>query len=77
MGKHSFNVKRAQYATKPIWVTKYQDDELFAAGEFTNQCKGEDGIQNWVARGDNVEKADLVLWHSKSHSYLPTNGPAD
>ncbi|KAB2570884.1 Copper amine oxidase 1 [Lasiodiplodia theobromae] len=75
MGKDSFNVKRAQYATKPIWVTKYQEDELFAAGEFTNQSKGEDGIQNWVARGDDVEKADLVLWHSKSNANLLNDGP--
>lgn len=61
----SFGVRRAMFATKPIWVTKYQDDELFAAGEFTNQSKESDGVEKWVARNDNVENEDLVLWHSK------------
>lgn len=61
----SFALKRAQFATRPIWVTKYQDDELFAAGEFTNQSKKSEGVEVWAARNDNVENEDLVLWHSK------------
>jgi primary-amine oxidase len=47
-------------------VTKYQDDELFAAGEFTNQSKESQGVEKWAARNDTVEDEDLVLWHSKS-----------
>lgn len=62
----SFGVKRAQFATRPIWVTKYQDDELYAAGEFTNQSKSSDGVEAWAARKDAIENEDLVLWHSKS-----------
>lgn len=64
----SFGVKRAQFATRPIWVTKYQDDELFAAGEFTNQSKESQGVEKWAARNDAVENEDVVLWHSKSSS---------
>lgn len=61
----SYGVKRAQFATRPIWVTKYQDDELYAAGEFTNQSKKSDGVEVWADRKDAVENEDLVLWHSK------------
>jgi primary-amine oxidase len=61
----SFGHKRAVFATKPIWVTKYRDDELFAGGEFTNQSKGSVGVEKWVARNENVENEDVVLWHSK------------
>lgn len=60
----SYGLKRAQFATRPIWVTKYQDDELFAAGEFTNQSKESQGVEKWAARNDPVEDEDLVLWHS-------------
>ncbi|OQE02644.1 hypothetical protein PENSOL_c002G07687 [Penicillium solitum] len=36
----TFGYQRARFATKPIWVTKYDDGELYAAGEFTNQTFG-------------------------------------
>lgn len=61
---NSFGSKRARFATRPVWVTKYQDDELFAAGEFTNQSKKSEGVDVWAARNDAVENEDLVLWHS-------------
>lgn len=63
-GPNSFGSKRARFATRPIWVTKYQDDELFAAGEFTNQSKQSDGVEVWAGRNDAVENEDVVLWHS-------------
>lgn len=67
----SFGLKRAQFATRPIWVTKYRDNELFAAGEFTNQSKESQGVEKWAARNDAVENEDLVLWHSKIPSSFP------
>jgi primary-amine oxidase len=70
MGPKSFNYKRAEFASKPIWVTKYNEDELYAAGEFTNQSRQSDGVETWVARDDLVENEDVVLWHSKSSDYL-------
>ncbi|EZF35299.1 copper amine oxidase [Trichophyton mentagrophytes] len=71
MHPRSFNVKRAQFATRPIWVTKYRDDELYAAGEFTNQSKGSSGVEQWVAREDNVENTDVVLWHTFALTHNP------
>lgn len=64
MGPKSFNNRRAQFATKPIWVTKYQDGELYSAGEFTNQSTRSSGVEQWAARNDDVENTDVVLWHS-------------
>ncbi|KAH3371209.1 hypothetical protein KXV52_001456 [Aspergillus fumigatus] len=70
-GNRSFGYKRAEFATKPIWVTKYQDDELFAAGEFTNQSKQSEGVEKWVQRNDPVENEDLVLWHTFGLTHNP------
>ena len=64
MGKHTFNYKRGIFASKPIWVTKYQDDELWAAGEFTNQSREDTGLAVWANREENLENEDVVLWHS-------------
>lgn len=66
---NSFGYKRAKYATKPIWVTKYQDGELYAAGEFTNQSQSSHGVEEWVSRNDDIENEDIVLWHSMFSSF--------
>ncbi|QQK39506.1 Primary amine oxidase [Penicillium digitatum] len=68
---NSFGTKRAGFATRPIWVTKYQDDELFAAGEFTNQSKKSEGVDVWAARNDAVENEDVVLWHTFGLTHNP------
>ncbi|KAI9927122.1 hypothetical protein ASPWEDRAFT_46612 [Aspergillus wentii DTO 134E9] len=70
-GKNSFGVRRAEFATQPIWVTKYRDDELFAAGEFTNQSKESQGVEKWAKRNDSVENEDLVLWHTFGLTHNP------
>jgi primary-amine oxidase len=76
MNRDSFNSKRAVFATRPIWVTKYQDDELYAAGEFTNQSKKSSGVEEWVRRNDPIQDEDVVLWHSKFiHSLGNSFGP--
>ncbi|KAF2798209.1 hypothetical protein K505DRAFT_357738 [Melanomma pulvis-pyrius CBS 109.77] len=64
MGPQSFNFKRGVFASKPIWVTKYKDDELYAAGEFTNQSREDTGLAIWSKRDENVENEDVVLWHT-------------
>lgn len=64
MGAETFNYRRGVFATKPIWVTKYRDDELWAAGEFTNQSCEDTGLARWAARGEGVRNEDVVLWHS-------------
>lgn len=64
MGKHTFNYKRGIFASKPIWVTKYRDEELWAAGEFTNQSREDTGLAVWANRDEKVDNEDVVLWHS-------------
>ncbi|KAL5361639.1 copper amine oxidase [Aspergillus floccosus] len=71
MSKNAIGHQRAEFASKPIWVTKYQDDELFAAGEFTNQSRRANGVETWVQRKDNTENEDVVLWHSFGLTHNP------
>lgn len=71
MKNHTFNYKRGVFASKPIWVTKYRDDELWAAGEFTNQSREDTGLGIWAQRADDVENEDVVLWHSFGITHMP------
>lgn len=55
--------QRAAFAQHHIWVTKYRDDDLWAAGLYPFQSRKEvGGVQDMVARGDNVENEDIVVW---------------
>lgn len=60
----SIVAKRAAFAQHHVWVTKYKDDELFAAGEFTNQSQKEvGGVADAIARKEDVENEDVVVWN--------------
>ncbi|KAI0455800.1 copper amine oxidase [Xylaria acuta] len=51
--ENSTQAARAPFAKHHLWVTGYRDEELWAAGEFTNQSKKEEGgVKAMVERGD-------------------------
>lgn len=59
----SVQSQRAAFAHHHLWVTKYKDDELYAAGRFTMQSRKEfGGVADAVAREDDVENEDVVIW---------------
>ena len=61
---NSIAAKRAKFAHHHVWVTKYKDEEIFAAGEFTNQSQLEvGGVADMAAREDDVENEDVVVWN--------------
>lgn len=67
----SFNTKRATFATKQLWVTKYHDHQLFAAGEFTNQSQKDTGIGEWVKAQEPVRNEDVVVWATLGFTHIP------
>lgn len=69
--KDSYNVKRAKFATELLWVTKYEDDRLYAAGEFTNQSKIDTGIAEWANEIDPVRNEDIIVWPTMAFTHCP------
>ncbi|CAO2649268.1 Nn.00g066530.m01.CDS01 [Neocucurbitaria sp. VM-36] len=60
----SIQAQRALFTNHHVWVTKYQDDELYAAGRFTLQSQLEQGgVHDMAARKDDVADEDLVVWN--------------
>lgn len=64
-------MKRAGFATKHVWVTPYEADERFPAGEYPNQNPGGDGLPKWTAADRSVENTDIVLWYTFAHTHVP------
>jgi primary-amine oxidase len=59
----SRQAKRAAFARHHVWVTRYQEGELWAAGKYPYHSNEEEGgVQDMVERGDSVENEDIVVW---------------
>lgn len=63
--------KRATYMTKHLWVTPYNPEERYPAGNYPNQHPGSDGLPAWTKANRSVENTDLVVWYTIGHNHVP------
>jgi primary-amine oxidase len=63
--------QRATFAAKHLWVTSYEPDELYPAGDFVNMHSGGAGLPAWTAADRNVDGTDIVLWHTFGLTHFP------
>jgi primary-amine oxidase len=66
----SFVHSRAGFATKHVWVTKFDPTERYASGEFPNQHAGGDGLPKFIAQNRAIENEDIVVWHTFGHTHV-------
>jgi primary-amine oxidase len=62
---------RATFATKHLWVTRYDPAERYPAGDFVNQHPGGAGLPEWIAADRAIDGEDIVLWHTFGLTHLP------
>lgn len=73
----SYHAKRSEFGAHAVWVTRYHDDELFAAGKHTMQSQGGQGIASWIRRrqetkdNTSVRNEDIVIWHTFGSTHNP------
>ncbi|WP_320672603.1 primary-amine oxidase [Patulibacter defluvii] len=63
--------RRAGFAHHHVWVTRFDERERYAAGEYPNQHDGMDGLPRWVAQDRPIADEDVVLWYSFGHHHVP------
>jgi primary-amine oxidase len=63
--------KRAAFATKHLWVTKYDPAERYPAGDFVNQHPGDGGLPTFVAQDRDIDGEDIVVWHTFGLTHFP------
>ncbi|MCB1258915.1 MAG: primary-amine oxidase [Acidimicrobiales bacterium] len=66
----SWVARRAGFATANLWVTRYDPDELYAAGRYPSQSTGGDGLPAFVAQDRTIEGTDIVVWHTFGVTHL-------
>jgi primary-amine oxidase len=63
--------RRAGFVNHHIWVTPYQEDEKYAAGDYPNQSSGGDGLVKWTEADRPVANTDVVFWYTFGHTHIP------
>ncbi|WP_102224574.1 primary-amine oxidase [Acidimangrovimonas sediminis] len=62
---------RAGFATRSLWVTQFDRDEMWAAGYTPNQHPGGAGLPSYAAGDRKVEGEDIVVWHTFGLTHFP------
>jgi primary-amine oxidase len=73
----AYPIQRAQFTTKHLWVTKYDPDEKYAAGDYPNQHPGGAGLPEFVKSDSDIENDDVVVWYTMGahHTVRPEEWP--
>jgi primary-amine oxidase len=54
---------RSNFIRNHVWVTPFNEDERYPAGEYVCNSDGSDGLAEIVKQDRNVENTDIVVWH--------------
>eukprot|EP00878_Enallax_costatus_P018606 GHUV01019596.1.p1 GENE.GHUV01019596.1~~GHUV01019596.1.p1 ORF type:complete len:681 (+),score=180.46 GHUV01019596.1:3034-5076(+) len=69
--------KRAFFTTKNLFVTPYQDGQLYPAGQYVFQSQNDTGLKQWTQEDRSLLGADPVLWYTfgVTHFVRPEDYP--
>ena len=63
-------LRRAGFATRHLWVTRYDPAERYAAGDYPNQHPGDAGLPTYAKANRPVADADIVVWYTMGHHHV-------
>jgi primary-amine oxidase len=55
---------RAGFASRALWVTRYDPAQRYPAGDFVNQSPGGGGLPSYIAADRDIDGQDIVVWHT-------------
>lgn len=56
--------RRMRIYYKDLWVTRYDREERYPAGEFMHQSLGQDGLPKWTQADRPLTNTDVVAWYN-------------
>lgn len=69
--------KRGGFVRNHLWVTEYDPQERYAAGEYPNQQQGGDGLPAYVQQNRSLVEKNNVVWYTfgSNHVVRPEDWP--
>jgi primary-amine oxidase len=64
-------LKRAAFLTRNLWVTPFDPDQRYPAGDYPNQNPHTEGLPNWTKADRDLADRDLVLWYTFGQTHIP------
>jgi primary-amine oxidase len=62
---------RATFATKHLWVTRFDEAERYPAGDLVNQSPPGAGLPAYTKADRDIDGEDLVVWHTFGMTHFP------
>jgi primary-amine oxidase len=69
--KNAYWRRRAGFVENHVWVTPYDESEMFAAGDYPNQNQGGEGLIKWTEKNRSIKDTDIVFWYTMGHTHIP------
>ncbi|GAA4368185.1 primary-amine oxidase [Paeniglutamicibacter cryotolerans] len=63
--------RRAAFATKDLWVTRFAEEERYPTGDFVNQSPMDQGLPQFIAANRDIDTQDIVVWHTFGLTHYP------
>lgn len=65
--------QRAEFAQHSMWLSKYNEEQLWPAGKYVPQSRGivDDSIGPWTKDQHSVEDEDVILWLTYGTTHIP------
>ena len=63
--------KRAGFIDAQFWATAYDPAQLYAAGFYANQSRGDDGLPVWIRANRSLQDSDVVIWYTLGVTHIP------
>lgn len=63
--------QKGRFIDHHLWVTRYAEDELYAAGAYPNQSEAGQGLAFWTKADRNLDGKDVVVWYTFGVTHIP------
>jgi primary-amine oxidase len=63
--------RKGRFIDHHVWVTRYADDERYAAGTYPNQSETGQGLPAWTKADRDLDGQDVVLWYTFGVTHIP------
>ncbi|ELR97052.1 primary-amine oxidase [Gloeocapsa sp. PCC 73106] len=60
----------AGFTNHHVWMTQYDQDELYGAGDYPNQGRPQQGLPSYVENDESLMGEDVVLWYTMGTTHM-------